>query len=134
MRYAQIKGGKVFVIFERDGAPAFAKNINMVSCGSEVEEGWDYDGVTFSAPVVVPPPARTLLSRAELVELIGVTAYAGIYRAAHGTPADDTALFFLAKINASISIETSSLSTELAQFVTDTYITAGDKTRIEAGL
>ena len=137
MLYAQIVGGKVFIIIDRPELPVFAPNIVFVECGAEVEPGWIYDGSEFTAPPVVPLDSRLNASNAEILILIGEDNYDSIYTAAHPVsgPRDTLALFFLAIIATEYTdISNDVFKSYLAQFVSDGIIAAEDKTRIEAGI
>jgi len=53
--YAKVVDGTVYQHIESETQPGSELG-NWIPCSSQVAPGWTYDGTTFSAPVVPPPP------------------------------------------------------------------------------
>ena len=56
MKKARIKNGVVREVLDRDPFPPFAPELVWVECGSEVIEGFNFDGTIFTAPPVIVSP------------------------------------------------------------------------------
>lgn len=69
MRYAQILNGQAHWVFESEEKPEFAPNIVLVEVGPEVQEGWLWDGESFSPPKEESEPAEPTLEEVKAEKL-----------------------------------------------------------------
>ncbi len=69
MRYAQILNGQAHWVFDCEEKPEFAPNIVLVGVGPEVQEGWLWDGESFSPPLEESGHAEPTLEEAKAAKL-----------------------------------------------------------------
>lgn len=72
MKYAQIHNGRVFYIYAT--RPDFHKRIKIVECPDNVDQGWLYDGSTFTEPTP-ETPKKPVTKYADFIEMMGEDSY-----------------------------------------------------------
>lgn len=113
-RYARVSDGVVeeIIVLEAgfDLDSAFHPDVvaTMHACGTEVGEGWTFDGAVFAAPVVAPPDKATLkvyaASKRWQVETGGITVAGAAVKTDRASQAMITGAFAYAQANPSASI------------------------------
>lgn len=54
--FARIENGKVAERLDAEELPPFHPSLHWEPCAANVQEGWDFDGTTFTSPKALPPP------------------------------------------------------------------------------